>query len=268
MKLFWTVSGLLIGYGSAAKCEFEKVRSFCSMTSNIMMIEECDDLDSLITDCMEIKRGPSGYKMVHADVGVCDTIVGINPKGFFTFRNQLSNGFNFECQSLINSKVSITSIYSDGDVEHHSSGVMGQVDTMRIKQMKLKNKNGLNIYGFNVKSDNFPGPANIEYSVDSCHLTEYMGHKKVLNHQQIVKKNCIMAPSQNSTFSHFDAKYHRMIPVGNDVTRLVLLRDELYEATDVTFELNCDIRMCLMAEKDSICSEEVYDTSLCDKVTY
>ena len=24
--------------------------------------------------------------------------------------------------------------------------------------MKLKNKNGLNIYGFNVKSDNFPGP--------------------------------------------------------------------------------------------------------------
>ena len=29
---------------------------------------------------------------------------------------------------------------------------------MRIKQMKLKNKNGLNIYGFNVKSDNFPGP--------------------------------------------------------------------------------------------------------------
>ena len=60
----------------------------------------------------------------------------------------------------------------------------------------------------------------------------------------------------------------RMIPVGNDVTRLVLLRDELYEATDVTFELNCDIRLCLMTEKDSICSEEVYDTSLCDKVTY
>jgi len=52
------------------------------------------------------------------------------------------------------------------------------------------------------------------------------------------------------------------------VTRLVLLRDELYEATDVTFELNCDIRLCLMIEKDSICSEEVYDTSLCDKVTY
>ena len=25
---------------------------------------------------MEIKRGPRGYKMVHADVGVCDTIVG------------------------------------------------------------------------------------------------------------------------------------------------------------------------------------------------
>ena len=60
----------------------------------------------------------------------------------------------------------------------------------------------------------------------------------------------------------------RMIPVGNDVTRLVLLRDELYEATDVTFELNCDIRLCLMTEKDSICSEEIYDTSLCDKVTY
>ena len=60
----------------------------------------------------------------------------------------------------------------------------------------------------------------------------------------------------------------RMIPVGNDVTRFVLLRDELYEATDVTFELNCDIRLCLMTEKDSICSEEVYDTSLCDKVTY
>ena len=58
-----------------------------------------------------------------------------------------------------------------------------------------------------------------------------------------------------------------MIPVGNDMTRLVLLRDELYEATDVTFELNCDIR-CLMTEKDSICSEENYDTSLCDKLTY
>ena len=103
--------------------------------------------------------------MVHADVGVCDTIVGqgytdrsptagsrfrqiffeplssherigrlrgslilgINPRGFFTFRNQLSNGFTFECQSLINSKVSITSIYSDGDVEHHSSELMQQV---------------------------------------------------------------------------------------------------------------------------------------------
>ena len=51
--------------------------------------------------------------------------------------------------------------------------------------------------------------ANIEYSVDSCHLTEYMGHKTVLNHQQIVNKNCIMAPSSNSTFSYFDAKYHR-----------------------------------------------------------
>ena len=51
--------------------------------------------------------------------------------------------------------------------------------------------------------------ANIEYSVDSCHLTEYLGHKTVLNHQQIVNKNCIMAPSSNSTFSHFDAKYHR-----------------------------------------------------------
>ena len=76
---------------------------------------------------MEIKRGPRGYKMVHADVGVCDTIVGINPRGFFTFRNQLSNGFTFECQSLINSKVSITSIYSDGDVEHHSSELMQQV---------------------------------------------------------------------------------------------------------------------------------------------
>ena len=48
MKLFWT--GLLIGFGAAAKCEFEKVRSFCSMTANIMMIEECDDLDSLITE--------------------------------------------------------------------------------------------------------------------------------------------------------------------------------------------------------------------------
>ena len=76
---------------------------------------------------MEIKRGPRGYKMVHADVGVCDTIVGINPRGFFTFRNELSNGFAFECQSLINSKVSITSIYSDGDVEHHSSELMQQV---------------------------------------------------------------------------------------------------------------------------------------------
>ena len=65
-----------------------------------------------------------------------------------------------------------------------------------------------------------------------------------------------------------DRIFFRMIPVGNDVTRLVLLRDELYEATDVTFELNCDIRLCLMTEKDSICSEEVYDTSLCDKVTY
>ena len=28
--------------------------------------------------------------------------------------------------------------------------------------MKLKNKNGLNIYGFNVKSDNFPGPGPAE----------------------------------------------------------------------------------------------------------
>ena len=54
-------------------------------------------------------------------------ILGINPRGFFTFRNQLSNGFTFECQSLINSKVSITSIYSDGDVEHHSSELMQQV---------------------------------------------------------------------------------------------------------------------------------------------
>ena len=65
-----------------------------------------------------------------------------------------------------------------------------------------------------------------------------------------------------------EKRIFRMIPVGNDVTRLVLLRDELYEATDVTFELNCDIRLCLMTEKDSICSEEIYDTSLCDKVTY
>ena len=33
---------------------------------------------------------------------------------------------------------------------------------MRIKQMKLKNKNGMNIYGFHVKSDNFPGPGLVE----------------------------------------------------------------------------------------------------------
>ena len=51
MKLFLTVvSGLLIGQSAAKKCEFEKVRSFCSMTANIMMIEECDDLESLITE--------------------------------------------------------------------------------------------------------------------------------------------------------------------------------------------------------------------------
>ena len=50
MKLFWTVAGLLVGHGAAKKCEFENVRSFCSMTANIMMIEECDDLDSLITE--------------------------------------------------------------------------------------------------------------------------------------------------------------------------------------------------------------------------
>merc|ERR1712156_63138 len=145
MKLF--LSCLLIGFGDTTtidevegpkkKCDFENIRSFCSMTANIMMIEECDDLESLITDCMEMKRGPSGYKMVHADTSICETIVGINPRGFFTFQNELSNGFTFECQSLINSKVSITSIYSDGDVEHHSSQLMHQVDTMRIKQMKL-----------------------------------------------------------------------------------------------------------------------------------
>ena len=32
---------------------------------------------------MEIKRGPRGYKMVHADVGVCDTIVGQGYTGHY-----------------------------------------------------------------------------------------------------------------------------------------------------------------------------------------
>ena len=51
MKLFWTGYFLIGFFGVAAKkCEFEKVRAFCSMTANIMMIEECDDLDSLITE--------------------------------------------------------------------------------------------------------------------------------------------------------------------------------------------------------------------------
>lgn len=250
-------------------CDFdEKYSSFCSTTSNILMIKECENLDEQLTSCMEMHRGPRGYKMIHANVEACDSTVGINSRGFFTYTNALKNGVKFECQSLINSKVSITSYYSDGDVEHDSNHVGVQMDTMRIKQMKMKNKNGKNIYGFNVKSDNFPGPGNIEYSVDSCELIEYLGHKKVLNRQQIVNKNCIMSPSNNSTFTSFDAKYHRMIPVGNDVTRLMLLRDELYAATDVTFELNCDIRLCLMTEKDSLCAEELYDTSLCDTVTY
>ena len=37
--------------------------------------------------------------------------------------------------------------------------------------MKLKNKNGMNIYGFNVKSDNFPGPGLVNFPSLICHMT-------------------------------------------------------------------------------------------------
>ena len=82
---------------------------------------------------MELKRGPPGYKMIHADVTECETftgiikqvflslnliLIGINNRGFFTFGNQLNNGFDFQCESIINSKVAIHSGYTDGDSEH------------------------------------------------------------------------------------------------------------------------------------------------------
>ena len=44
--------------------------------------------------------------------------LGINERGFFTFGNQLNNGFEFQCESIINSKVAIHSGYTDGDSEH------------------------------------------------------------------------------------------------------------------------------------------------------
>ena len=67
---------------------------------------------------MEIHPGPPGMKLIKADVNLCSTSTGINERGFFTFENELENGFKFKCQSLINSKVSIKSGFTDGDQEH------------------------------------------------------------------------------------------------------------------------------------------------------
>ena len=68
--------------------------------------------------CMEVQRGPVGMKLIRADVAVCNTTVAINERGFFTYENELNNGVKFKCQSLINSKVSISSSFTDGDEEH------------------------------------------------------------------------------------------------------------------------------------------------------
>ena len=85
---------------------------------------------------MEMMRGPPGYKMIHADVTECVTETGINERGFFTFGNQLNNGFVFHCESIINSKVAISSGYTDGDSEHGENYAKVRADTWICELMK------------------------------------------------------------------------------------------------------------------------------------
>jgi len=143
------------------ECDFENVRSFCSFTKNVLMISDCDDLASLVPDCMTINRGPPGYKMVHADVTECETFTGINESGFFVFGNQLNNGFKFQCESIVNSKVAIHSGFTDGDSEHGED--YAKVKIIELKKQSVTTDNDIDTITFNLDTSAMKAPGNIQF---------------------------------------------------------------------------------------------------------
>jgi len=244
----------LLASSCFADCDFDDVRSFCSFTKNVLMLKDCDGLNELLPPCMEIMRGPPGYKMIHADVTECVTETGINERGFFTFGNQLNNGFVFHCESIINSKVAISSGYTDGDSEHGEN--YAKMKTIEIYESSVTTENDIDTIVFNVDSSTMKAPANIQYSVDSCELVEYLG-THILNKQSLIDKNCVKGLNQASTFLTFDATDYRGIPLGVDATRLKLTRDHFYQYADVTFAISCEVTLCPMNEKESVCAASV-----------
>ena len=155
----------------------------------------------MLPTCVNVGRGPAGSKIIRAPHNLCETRVSINSDGYFTYSNTLLNGaggLEFECESRINSKVSVATVSAGCDEFDCEHDALDQPEFFDIKTFgdgafseALDLTKPWNVLYFTMEPiENAVVSQNMEFTVLYCSMAEFDEERNPTDSFPILEDGC------------------------------------------------------------------------------
>merc|ERR1712130_447737 len=242
------------------ECELGDALIHCTLSQTVLQVLDCKELEHVLPTCVNVGRGPAGSKIIRAPHQLCETRVSINSEGYFTYSNTLNvlngaEGLEFECESRINSKVSVATTSAGCDEEDCEHDELDQPEFFDIKTFgdgefsePLDLTKPWNVLYFTMEPiANAVVSKNMEYTMLYCSMTEFDDESKPTDSYPILEDGCPLN-DKNGKLRSFG---HSGIPFdASQSSKFVYRRKRKFSGS---YLIKCNVQLCPIGMDDSPC---------------